>query len=653
MQESQRPRLQLLRQFFLLDLFTPAAAVALLGGALAVQSLAALPSRWVDLAVAVVGLCVALLRSRWRWLGFVLIGAAWSMLRADIALSQRLPPALEGQDIAVTGAIIGLPRVLDDSTHFDFAVKTAEHDDAQIALSGTLRLSWYTDAPVLQPCSHWNLRLRLKRPRGMIDPGAFDFERYALEQGITATGSVREDAGNVSTGTDAVCVDRLRERIGQDISRTLGPGPSADLLRALAFGDQHAMDEHEWAIARATGIPHLIAISGLHIALFASFGVMLVRLLWKLVPRLTLRWPAPLIEAVASLGFAVAYAAIAGFGLPTRRALVMIAALLVANFARRARAPVQGLALAVIALLAWNPLCVLSAGFWLSFVGVAWLMFCLGGSQQRHRWWRELVTAQGVASIGLLPLGIWFFGQSSLVGPIANLVAVPVICFLVLPLTVLASLIMLAAPTLGGPLLQLAGWAMQGLWWVLEHIAAWPGALWFFPEPTPWTLALAMLGALWLLLPRGVPARALGIILLLPLLWPARAPLAEGEFEVFMLDVGQGLALVVRTRDHASTGRHCAADGVGRQPTLAFRLVVTKGDGDLTDVLPGFASRGHRSPAQPKRQDRGHTQVSIVRQAGHQGHHRPGAYGCAARADSTGPGLKRKRQPRLPFSIAD
>jgi competence protein ComEC len=523
----------------------------LLGGALAVQTLSALPSRGIDVAVGIAGLCVALLRSRWRWFGFVLLGAAWSMLRGDVALSQRLPSALEGEDIAVTGAIIGLPRVLDDSTRFDFAVKTAEHEGSRIALGGTLRLTWYTDAPVLPPCSHWNLRLRLKRPRGMIDPGAFDFERYALEQGITATGSVRADAGNVSTETDAICIDRLRERIGQNIADTLGPGPSADLLRALAFGDQHAMDEHEWAIARATGIPHLIAISGLHIALFASFGVLLVRLLWKLAPALTLRWPAPLIEAAASLVFAVAYALIAGFGLPTRRALVMIAALLVANFARRARAPVQGLALAVIALLAWNPLCVLSAGFWLSFVGVAWLMFCLGGSLQRRRWWRELVTAQGVASLGLLPLGIWFFGQSSLVGPLANLIAVPWICFLVLPLTVFASLLMLVSPALGAPLLHVAGWAMQGLWWLLEHIATWPGALWFFPEPTPWTLALAMLGALWLLLPRGVPARALGLLLLLPLLWPARASLAEGEFDVFMLDVGQGLAMVVRTRDHA------------------------------------------------------------------------------------------------------
>jgi competence protein ComEC len=323
------------------------------------------------------------------------------------------------------------------------------------------------------------------------------------------------------------------------------------LLRALAFGDQHAMNEREWAIARATGIPHLIAISGLHIALFASFGIVLVRLLWKLAPRLTLRWPAPSIEAMASLIFAVDYALIAGFGLPTRRALVMIAALLAANLARRARAPLHGLALAVIALLGWNPACVLSAGFWLSLVGVAWLMFCLGGAGERRRWWRELVTAQGVASLGLLPLGIWFFGLSSLVGPVANLVAVPWICFFVLPLTVVASLLILVMPALGVPLLQLVGWAMQSLWWLLEKMAAWPGALWYFPEPSPWALVLAMLGAWWLLMPRGIPARLLGLFLFLPLLWPAGAPLADGEFMVYMLDVGQGEAFVVRTRDHA------------------------------------------------------------------------------------------------------
>ena len=538
-------------RFALADIFSVAAAVALLAGAVAVQTLSALPPLWVDVALALGGLFLAVLRSRWRWLGFVLIGAAWTMWRADLALSQRLPAALEGQDVVVTGTIRGLPRVQDDSTRFDLAVQTADQAGHALAISGVLRLSWYDTAPAIAPCERWQLHLRLKRPRGLIDPGAFDFERYALSEGITATGYVREDAGNRAIGERGLCVDRLRARISQGIADTLGPGSSADVLRALAFGDQQAMDEHEWAVARATGIPHLIAISGLHIALFAGFGVLLVRLLWKLAPHLTLRWPAPLIEAAASLSFAIAYAAIAGLGLPTRRALVMIGVLLAANFARRARAPVHGLAFAVIALLALDPLCVLSAGFWLSFVGVAWLMFCLGGRGERKHWWREMVGAQGVASLGLLPLTIWFFGQSSLIGPLANLIAVPWVCFFLLPITVVGALLQLVLPGIGAPLLQLAGFGMQGLWWLLERMAAWPGALWYFPEPGVWALMLALFGAAWVLLPRGMPARGLGLFLFLPLLLPARPPLAEGEFEALMLDVGQGLSFVVRTRDHA------------------------------------------------------------------------------------------------------
>ena len=542
-------------RFRLADFFRPATALALLVGALAVQTLHALPPRWIDAVLAAAALVAIFLFRHARWIGFFLLAAAWTMWRADVSLSQHLPHALEGADVIVSGQVHGLPRAQDDATRFEFDVDSATHEGKPIALSGRLRLAWYdtesSPAPAIAPCSDWQLRVRLKRPRGGVNPGGFDFERYALEAGIVATGYVREDAANAQSGAALLCVDRLRQRIGAAIDATLGDTHAAHLLRALAFGDQHAMDEREWAVARATGIPHLIAISGLHIALFASFGIALVRLLWKLSPRLTLRWPAPLIEAVASLVFAVAYALIAGFGLPTRRALVMIAALLVANLARRARAPVHGLALAVIALLAWNPACVLSAGFWLSFIGVAWLMFCLGGVGERRRWWRELVTAQGVASLGLLPLGIWFFGQSSLVGPVANLVAVPWICFFVLPLTVIASLLVLVFPAFGTPLLQIAGGAMQSLWWLLEKMAAWPGALWYFPEPSMWTLALAMLGALWLLMPRGVPARMLGLFLFLPLLWPAAAPLADGEFMAYMLDVGQGQAFVVRTRDHA------------------------------------------------------------------------------------------------------
>ena len=533
------------------DLLRPLTASALLIGALIVQTFSVLPSRSIDGLMGLVGIALCALKTRVRLAGFVGVGIAWTAFRADIALSERLPRALENEDLTVVGSVHDLPRALDDGMHFEFVVDATSRDGEAISFRGLIRLGWYDVDHDVHACERWRLHVHLKRPRGTINPGGFDAERYALERGIVATGSVRESDDNALLNTDTFCLDGLREHIGDTIVAALGEGTSADLLRAIAFGDQHAMNEDEWSIARATGIPHLIAISGLHIALFASFGVGLMRLLWKIAPRLTLRWPAPLLEAVASLAFAIAYAIVAGFGLPTRRALIMIGALLIANLSRRARAPVHALALAVLVLLIVDPLCVLSSGFWLSFVGVGWLMFCLHDSSARRHGWKNLLRSQGVASIGLLPLGIWFFGQSSLIGPFANLIAVPVICFFVLPVGVFAPLVAVISPTIGFPALALVGHVLNALWFALEKFSQMPGALWYFPEPGVFALALAMIGAFWLLQPRGVPARLVGTCLLLPLLIPAETTLREGAFEAYVLDVGQGLAMIVRTAHHA------------------------------------------------------------------------------------------------------
>jgi competence protein ComEC len=528
----------------------PPLAAALLVGALVVQTFSALPPRSVDALIAIAGIALCALMPRLRLAGVIVVGIAWTAFRADIALSERLPRPLENEDLIVVGSVHDLPRTLDDGTRFEFVVDATSHDGEAIPFRGLIRLGWYDIDQTVHACERWRLHVHLKRPRGTINPGGFDAERYALERGIVATGSVRESDDNALLSTDAFCIDGLRARIGDTIVAALGESTGADLLRALAFGDQHAMSEDEWTIARATGIPHLIAISGLHIALFASFGIGLMRLLWKTAPRLTLRWPAPLLEAVASLAFAIVYAFIAGFGLPTRRALIMIGALLIANLLRRARAPVHALALAVLVLLVADPLCVLSSGFWLSFVGVGWLMFCLHDSTTRRHGWKNLVRSQGVASIGLLPLGIWFFGQSSLIGPLANLIAVPAICFFVLPVGVFATLVAVISPTFGFPMLALVGHVLDALWFALEKFSQMPGALWYFPESGVFALVLAMIGAFWLLQPRGVPARLVGACLLLPLLIPQETELHDGAFEAYVLDVGQGLAMIVQTAHH-------------------------------------------------------------------------------------------------------
>jgi competence protein ComEC len=580
------------RGFFaaLAQLLRPASAVAVLAGATVVQCFSALPSHGVVAAIGIVGAILCVSDRRLRWIGIAALGVAWTCFRADIALSQRLPHALENDELVVIGTIHDLPRALDDGTHFEFVVESA----ADVPLRGLIRLGWYETAPEIRPCQRWRLHVKLKRPRGSVNPGGFDAERYALERGIVATGSVRDSDDNRLIDADRFCIDRWRARIGDTITAALGDGTSAALLRALAFGDQHAMDESEWSIARATGIPHLIAISGLHIALFAGFGVMLMRGVWKLAPRLVDRCPAPLLEAIASLAVAVAYAVIAGFGLPTRRALIMIAALLIANLSRRARAPVHGLALAVIVLLIADPVCVLSAGFWLSFIGVGWLMFCLRGGDGVRHGWKSLLHSQGVASLGLLPLGIWFFGQSSLIGPIANLIAVPVICFFVLPVGAVAALVAVAAPALGFPMLVAVGAVLDALWFVLEQLAHAPGASLYFPEPTLAAFVLALAGAFWLLQPRGTPLRLLAILLFLPLLWPARISLNAGEFDAYTIDVGQGLAMAIRTKNHVlvyDTGpRYPSGFDLGDAAVVPAlhalgiaridRLVISHGDSD-------------------------------------------------------------------------
>ncbi len=247
------------------------------------------------------------------------------------------------------------------------------------------------------------------------------------------------------------------------------------------------------------------------------------------------------------------YSALAGFGLPTVRTLLMIAVVALARCSRRGSSGAQSLALAMIAILLVDPLAVLAAGFWLSFVGVAFLMLCL---QARGRGLRafvhELTAGQLVMTVALLPLSLWFFGQASLVGALSNLIAVPLVSFVIVPCALCGMLLLGVCPPLAAPVLWLAAHIAHAQWWLLEQMATWPGAHWYLPTLQPLALLLALLGALWLFLPRGVPLRWLGLLLFLPLLWPPRSMLpADGAFQVWVLDVGQGLSVLLRTRDHA------------------------------------------------------------------------------------------------------
>lgn len=491
-------------------------------------------------------------RNGWRrGVGAAVCGFALAGLHAAWALHAQLPLALENQEAQVEGRIVEIPQHEARRTRF----RLRADDAAPAALRGRLlQLAWYDDfgshvpGPRLRlhAGERWRMRVKLRAPRGLRNPGGFDSERYALAQGISASGYLREPetARQLSPSRG---VDAWRQRISHRIARQV-QRPAARFVRALAVGDTSGLADTDWEALRANGLTHLIAISGFHVGMVAGAFALGARLLWWLWPALARRWPRPHAAGAAAVLGGVVYAAVAGFALPTVRTLLMIAVVVAARLWRRPQRADESLALAAIAMLLVAPLSPLAPGFWLSFVGVAWLMWCLphGGG---HRL-REFLGAQGVATLGLLPLSAVLFGQASLAGPLANLLAVPWWSLVVVPLALAGTGLEALHAGWGSPAWTASAWCFDLSWPLFAWLARAPFALWWLPEPRWYALPLALCGALWLLLPRGVPGKALAVLLWLPLLWPPRDLPAQGEAEIVMIDVGQGLSVLVRTAHH-------------------------------------------------------------------------------------------------------
>jgi competence protein ComEC len=534
-----------------------AAAASLVAGTLGCLLLPALPWwPWLALAFAC-GLGCWLRGGRLDLIGPALLGFGLAGLHAAGALHGQLPSALEGGEVELSGRVLELPQVETRRTRFLFLVEdAAQNTAAATALRGKrLRLAWYDDYGSTTPGprlrlhagERWRLRVKLRAPRGLRNPGGFDSERHALAQRIAAMGYVRDPelARRLAHGRG---IDAWRDRMSRRIASAV-PKPSSRFVRALALGDTGGLADADWNVLRANGLTHLIAISGFHVGLAAGFFALFARGLWWLWPTLGRRWPRTQAAGLAAACGGLVYAAVAGFALPTVRTLLMIVIVVAARLWRRQQPAADALALAAIAVLLVDPLAPLGAGFWLSFAGVAWLLWCL--PQGRQHPLREFLGAQGVATLGLLPLTVVLFGQASLAGPFANLVAVPWWSLVVVPLALLGTAAESLHTGAGPALWSLSATAFDASWPLFERLAASPFALWWLPEARWFALPLALAGAFWLLLPRGVPGKPLALLLWLPLLWPARGLPEPGEVEVTMLDVGQGLSVLVRTHRHA------------------------------------------------------------------------------------------------------
>jgi competence protein ComEC len=554
--------------------FGLAVAAALLAGVAACLHLPVLPpSRWMWVALGV-GVLAWWRGGRWRIPGTFACGFALAALQAASVLAARLPPTLEGTDIVVSGTVVDLPRNEPGRVRFRFRVDSVPDQPAALR-KRLLQLSWYLPRCRAEPCSaasspttaaehgsalqrralrpgsRWQLQVKLRAPRGLRNPGTIDTEKRALAARIAATGYVREP-GSARRLAPAHGIDAWRARMSARIAAAV-PSASSRFVRALALGDTRGLDDGDWSTLRAAGLTHLIAISGFHVGLVAGFFALLAAAAWWLLPALGRRLPRMHAAAIAALLGAAGYAAVAGFALPTMRTVLMIGLVVLARLLRRAQHAVDALALAAIALLLEDPLSALAPGFWLSFGGVAWLLWCLPGDGSRG--WRAHVHgflgAQAVATLGLLPLTVMLFGQASLAGPLANLVAIPWWSLVVVPLALAGTALDAAFAGLGAPLWRLAAWAFDLAWPGFQWLAASPLSLWWLPQPAWFAVPLALAGAAWLLLPRGVPGKPLALLLWLPLLWPQRHLPAPGEAELVVIDVGQGLSVLVRTTHNA------------------------------------------------------------------------------------------------------
>ena len=535
--------------------------VALALGLLALRFLPALPPVWLCTLLPVIGLM--LLPFRTYPVAFFLFGLSWACLQAQWALDDRLPSRLDGETRWVEGRVVGLPQHTEAVVRFELADARSRHG----TVPPLMRLAWYGGPPV-KSGERWRVAVKLKRPAGLLNPHAFDYDAWLLAQRIGATGTVKD--GELLSEARWAWRDGIRQRL-----QAVDAQGRTGVLTALVLGDGSGLSRQDWQVLQDTGTVHLLVISGQHIGLLAG----VVYLLIAGLARYGL-WPnrLPWLPWACGLAFAAAlgYGLLAGFEVPVRRACLMIGLVLLWRLRFRHLGAWWPLLLALNGVLLLDPLASLQPGFWLSFAAVAVLIFTFSGRLGPWRWWQTWTRAQWLIAIGLGPLLLVLGLPISLSGPLVNLLAVPWISLLVLPPALLGTLL-LPVPYVGEGLLWLAGGLIDGLFrglaWVAGQVPAW------VPAAIPlWVWGLGALGAFLLLLPRGVPLRPLGWPLLLLLIFPPRPEIPEGVADIWQLDVGQGLAILVRTRHH----------------TLLYDTGPRFGDNDLGErvVLPTLRKLG-------------------------------------------------------------
>lgn len=538
------------------------------------------------------------------------IGFAYAAGHALWRMADELAFDDEGRDIAVSGVIASLPVKLERGVRFEFDVERVIAPN--VRLPSRVLLGWYSGDIVVLPGERWAFTVRLKRPHGTMNPGGFDFEAWMLERNLRASGYVRAGPPvsrlQAMVWTPRYAIERARSNLRERLQPKLVDKRYGGVLLALVLGDQRAISDADWTLFNRTGIGHLVSISGLHITMIASLAGLVIGALWRRSPALLAHAAAQTVAVLAGLTAAFLYALLAGWGVPAQRTVVMLATVGVAWLLSSRIGAATSLALAAALVCLIDPWAVLAPGFWLSFGAVAAIVWVVQG---RH--WRvassglrpvlhAAARVQIAVTLALIPATVLLFHQLSIVSPLVNAMAIPIVSWAVTPLALLgAALAMVPAPVslLAEPVLGAADAVFAIMAWVLQWAASFAWANVPVATPPLPLVALAAIGVIWLLAPPGWPVRAVGTVAILPMfMWPAvRA--GENEVWVTALDVGQGSALLVETRDQAwlydAGPRYSADTDAGERLILPY--LRHRGIGHLDGLIVSHLDNDHSGGA--------------------------------------------------------
>ena len=621
-------------------------AFAFLLGILFVQQLATLPaSSSLLLLLSFVCLCflvhaIACRKKRRAFseqitliIFFIILiinGVFYASYYASQQLSSRLGEHLTGQNILISGSVSSIPVSNDNVQRFEFNVEShrilaVEEPQSDQVFPKKIRLSWYYGRAV-NAGESWQFEVRLKPPHGFMNPGGFDYEAWLFQHGIHATGYVRKSSLNKRLQLSSGSIDFVRQSLGVQIDDIAGQVEvdeinSFSLVKALAIGDKSSITNQQWRILANTGTSHLMAISGLHIGLASLFAYVLIR---RVVPVPVMkRIPAQHVALTAGMVTALLYALIAGLSIPTQRAFIMLLVLSVMMLIRRNHRPIDALGFALGLVLLIDPLAVLSVGFWFSFSAVAVIFISITAAQKQAGmnesfFYKVLLTLkqwvrlQLLISLFLLPLSLFMFQQVSLISPLANLLLIPYVSFLVVPVVLLAIICSFLSLTLSDMLFTLAATLLDFIWPLLSYFSSLPYALWVRGDVDITKLLVATAAMLLFFYARKISfyvfsridiktpeyaswlIRAMACLLFIPLLTMETSKFDHGEYQLTVLDVGQGSAAVIQTQNHVLvfdagakfSDRFNAGSGVVipylRSQSIASldRLIISHGDAD-------------------------------------------------------------------------